>query len=154
MIAALVTLEGKKQRGVGNQNFQYAPGFKEFMLILRSHSLHAYEFVSKHIPMMEDRSILCVGNPTVAGILLICIKGGSMSSAPHGSLQSYAPGCLTWSMTTSKSYHTLDQSGYHVMIQNYHPPFNLIGTVTPNATSSWAALVTRFRYPTLNRSGN
>ena len=60
MIAAFVTLEGKKERGVGKQNFQYAPAFREFMLILRSHGLHVYKFVAKHIPMMEDRSILCV----------------------------------------------------------------------------------------------
>lgn len=60
IIAAFVTLEGKKERGVGKQNFQYAPGFKEFMLILRSHGRSAYEFVAKHLPMMEDRSILYV----------------------------------------------------------------------------------------------
>ena len=95
MIAAFVTLEGKKERGVGKQNFQYAPGFKEFLLILRSHSLHAYEFVAKHIPMVEDRSILCVVNPTMADISLIYIKGGSMSSAPHGFLRSSAPGPST-----------------------------------------------------------
>lgn len=65
MIAAFVTLEGKKERGVGKQNFKYAPAFKEFMLILRSHGLHVYEFVAKHIPMMEDRSILCVVVPAL-----------------------------------------------------------------------------------------
>ena len=70
MIAAFVTLEGKKERGVGTQNFQYAPGFKEFMLILRSHGRHMYEFVATHIPMMEDRSILCVINLTNLCILL------------------------------------------------------------------------------------
>lgn len=58
MIAAFVTLGCKKERGVGKQNFRYAPGFKEFMLILRSHGRHVYEFAAKHIPMMEDRSIL------------------------------------------------------------------------------------------------
>ena len=71
MITAFVTLEDKKERGVGKQNFEYAPGFKEFMLILRSHSRHVYEFVAKHIPMMEDRSILYVVNLTVVYVVLI-----------------------------------------------------------------------------------
>jgi hypothetical protein len=70
MIAAFVTLEGKKECGVGNQNFQYAPGFKEFMLILRSHGRHMYEFVTTHILMMEDRSILWVINPPNVYVIL------------------------------------------------------------------------------------
>ena len=57
MIAAFVALEDKKERGVGKQNFHYAPAFKEFMLILRSHGQHVYDFVAKHIPMMGNRSI-------------------------------------------------------------------------------------------------
>ena len=57
MIAAFVTLGCKNERGVGKQNFRYTPEFKEFMLILRSHGLHVYKFVAKHIPMMDDRSI-------------------------------------------------------------------------------------------------
>ena len=72
MIAAFVTLEDKKERGVGKQNFQYAPGFKEFMLILHSHGLHMYEFVAKHIPIMEDRSIQYMVNPTFANLTNMC----------------------------------------------------------------------------------
>jgi hypothetical protein len=66
MIAAFVTLEDKKRRGVGKQNFQYTPEFKEFMLILRSHGRHVYEFVATHIPVMEDRSVSCVVDLTFA----------------------------------------------------------------------------------------
>lgn len=71
MIAAFVTLEGKREHGVGKQNFWYAPGFNEFMLILRSHGRHVYEYVAKHLPMMEDHSILWVVNLAVVYIALI-----------------------------------------------------------------------------------
>ena len=70
MIAAFVTLEGKKERGVGKQNSQYAPAFKEFMLVLRSHSLCTYKFVADHLQMMENRSILCIMITDFVDILL------------------------------------------------------------------------------------
>lgn len=100
MIAAFVTLEDKKKRGVGKENFQYAPEYKEFMLILRSHSRHAYEFVSKHIPMMENRSILCVVILTVVDIVLTCTKGNSMSSVSHAFPWLSPPGRSTSSTIT------------------------------------------------------
>ena len=92
-------LEGKKAQGVGKQNFQYAPGFKEFMLILHSHGLHVYKFITKHIPMMEDRSILCVVNPTFLDTSLTYIKGSLTSSIFHTSLWAFASSHLTLFMT-------------------------------------------------------
>lgn len=154
MIAAFVTLEGKKERGVGKQNFQYAPGFKEFMLILRSHGRRVYEFVATHIPVMEDRSILYVVDIVAASCADPRTEGSLTNSVSQNFPWSFVPGHSIWFTITSQSWGTPDRLDCRAMIPSCRQPFSLIGTVMLDATSSWVALVNRFKCLMLNPSGS
>ena len=159
MIATFVTLEGKKEWGVGKQNFQYAPKFKEFMLILCSYGWHAYELIAAHIPMMEDQSILCVSVSPPCSIMLIPHQRRfNELCVPHFPIvifpQSFSLSHLILFAVTSKNWDTLDQLGCRVITQSYRQPFTLIGIGMQTAMSSWAVAVTQFRCQMLSHSGS
>ena len=56
LVEAVVTKHNREQRGVGMQNFHYAPAWDELCHILKIHSPRAYESLSKHLPMRSMRS--------------------------------------------------------------------------------------------------
>ncbi|EEB98037.1 hypothetical protein MPER_02529 [Moniliophthora perniciosa FA553] len=47
----------RKERGVGMQNFQYAPAWDEFVHIVKIHSPRAHRFLSQHFPARTERKI-------------------------------------------------------------------------------------------------
>lgn len=49
--------QDKEPRGVGMQNFKYAPAYDEFMHIIHIHSPRAYAFLRQHLPARSERSI-------------------------------------------------------------------------------------------------
>ncbi|KAG1831168.1 hypothetical protein DFJ58DRAFT_824142 [Suillus subalutaceus] len=52
----MVTKLDREERGVGMQNFKYAPSWDEFANVLRIHSPQALQFLSKHLPVRTERS--------------------------------------------------------------------------------------------------
>jgi hypothetical protein len=53
---AMVTKFDRDERGVGNQNFRYAPAWDEMCHILKIHSPRAYRSLSVHFPMRSEQS--------------------------------------------------------------------------------------------------
>ncbi|KAK7023575.1 hypothetical protein VNI00_016661 [Paramarasmius palmivorus] len=47
----------QKERGVGMQNFQYAPAWDEFIHIVKIHSPQAYRFLAQQFPARMERQI-------------------------------------------------------------------------------------------------
>ncbi|THG99770.1 hypothetical protein EW026_g2653 [Hermanssonia centrifuga] len=56
-IRAMMLKIDKVERGVGMQNFKYAPAYDEFMHIINIHSPKAYRFIKEHIPGRMERNI-------------------------------------------------------------------------------------------------
>jgi hypothetical protein len=56
LIEAAVTKHDCEERGVGMQNFHFAPAWDELCHILKIHSPRAYESLSNHLPMRSIRS--------------------------------------------------------------------------------------------------
>jgi hypothetical protein len=56
----MVTKVNKEERGVGMQNFKYAPAWDEFVYIVKIHSPHTHTFLSDHLPVRTIRSLQCV----------------------------------------------------------------------------------------------
>ncbi|PSR70772.1 hypothetical protein PHLCEN_2v13350, partial [Hermanssonia centrifuga] len=56
-IQAMMLKIDKVERGVGMQNFKYAPAYDEFMHIINIHSPKAYRFIKEHIPGRTERNI-------------------------------------------------------------------------------------------------
>ena len=48
LIQAMVEKVDRTERGVGMQNFAYAPAWDEFTHIVALHCPHAYQFLKKH----------------------------------------------------------------------------------------------------------
>ena len=49
----MVLKREKQEKGVGMQNFKYAPDLLEFAHIIQTHSPKAYEFLREHLPMPD-----------------------------------------------------------------------------------------------------
>jgi hypothetical protein len=49
-----------EERGVGKQNFQYAPAWEEMCHIIRIHSPRAYRSLKEYLPMPDERTLRCV----------------------------------------------------------------------------------------------
>ncbi|KAL1751197.1 hypothetical protein FB107DRAFT_222515 [Schizophyllum commune] len=56
LMEAMVTKLDKKSRGVGMQNFRYAPAYDELMQILWTQSPSTARLLSTHLPMRSERS--------------------------------------------------------------------------------------------------
>ncbi|KAJ7844580.1 hypothetical protein B0H14DRAFT_2192547, partial [Mycena olivaceomarginata] len=52
----MVTKADKEERGVGMQNFKYAPAYDEFCNVLRINSPAAYRAFQEHLPGRSERS--------------------------------------------------------------------------------------------------
>jgi hypothetical protein len=59
LLEAVVTRYDKEERGVGMQNFRYAPAWDEMCNILQIHSPRMYESLGKHFPMRTIRNFRC-----------------------------------------------------------------------------------------------
>ncbi|KAJ7577185.1 hypothetical protein C8J56DRAFT_798958 [Mycena floridula] len=57
LVHAMVRKVDKEKRGVGMQNFDYAPAWDEFINIVHVHSPRAHQFLAKHFPARTTRSI-------------------------------------------------------------------------------------------------
>ena len=57
LINAMVTKIDKEERGVGMQNFSYAPAWDEFVHIISIHSPRAHKFLLEHFPARSMRNI-------------------------------------------------------------------------------------------------
>lgn len=84
LVEAVVTKHDREERGVGMQNFQYAPAWDEMCHILKIHSPHAYESLSSHLPMHTIRSFqyVIILNASRSVILL---TGHYSEKKKHGS---------------------------------------------------------------------
>ncbi len=47
----------RQERGVGMQNFAYAPAWDEFVHIVSLHSPRAHQFLSQHFPARTRQSL-------------------------------------------------------------------------------------------------
>ncbi|KAF8207331.1 hypothetical protein K438DRAFT_1962263 [Mycena galopus ATCC 62051] len=56
LVEAMVTKADKEERGVGMQNFKYAPAYDEFCNVLRINSPAAYRAFQEHLPGRSERS--------------------------------------------------------------------------------------------------
>ena len=56
LLQAIVTTADKEERGVGLQNFSYAPAWEELCHITRIHSPRAYKALSDYLPMPSERN--------------------------------------------------------------------------------------------------
>ncbi|KAJ6615027.1 hypothetical protein B0H10DRAFT_2220789 [Mycena sp. CBHHK59/15] len=56
LVEAMVTKADREERGVGMQNFKYAPAYDEFCNILRINSPAAYRAFQEHLPGRSERS--------------------------------------------------------------------------------------------------
>lgn len=56
----MVTKHDREERGVGFQNFMYAPAWEEMSHLLRIHSPRAYRALKEYFPMPDERTIRCV----------------------------------------------------------------------------------------------
>ncbi|KAJ7842165.1 hypothetical protein B0H13DRAFT_1648885 [Mycena leptocephala] len=59
----MVTKADKEERGVGVQNFKYAPAYTEFCNVLRINSPPAYRAFQEHLPGRSERSFRWVREP-------------------------------------------------------------------------------------------
>ncbi|KAF8167513.1 hypothetical protein B0H34DRAFT_854442 [Crassisporium funariophilum] len=57
LVQAMVTKHEREERGVGLQNFQYAPAWEEMSHLLRIHSPRAYCALKEYFPMPDERTI-------------------------------------------------------------------------------------------------
>ncbi|KAF8148819.1 hypothetical protein B0H34DRAFT_828006 [Crassisporium funariophilum] len=57
LLEAMVQKRNRKERGVGMQNFRYAPAWDEFAHILNIHSPRAYRALRKHFPAPAERTL-------------------------------------------------------------------------------------------------
>jgi len=57
LVKAMVTKVDKEERGVGMQNFTYAPAWDEFVHIVSIHSPKTHKFLSEHLPARTIRNI-------------------------------------------------------------------------------------------------
>ena len=57
LIHAMVTKVNKEERGVGMQNFKYAPAWDEFVHIVSIHSPRAHKFLREHFPARTIQNI-------------------------------------------------------------------------------------------------
>ncbi|KAF8877790.1 hypothetical protein BD779DRAFT_1448231 [Infundibulicybe gibba] len=60
LLQAVVVKRDKEQRGVGIQNFKYAPELIEFAHIVHTHSPRAYETIKEFLPVPSPRTLLYV----------------------------------------------------------------------------------------------
>ncbi|KAK6966380.1 hypothetical protein R3P38DRAFT_2816382 [Favolaschia claudopus] len=56
LVEAMVTKTDREERGVGMQNFKYAPAYDEFCNIIRINSPAAYRAFQEHLPSRSERS--------------------------------------------------------------------------------------------------
>ena len=56
----MVTKHDWEERGVGLQNFPYAPAWEEMSHLLRIHSPRAYRSLKEYLPMPNEWTIRCV----------------------------------------------------------------------------------------------
>ncbi|KAJ6620818.1 hypothetical protein B0H10DRAFT_2432733 [Mycena sp. CBHHK59/15] len=56
LVEAMVTKVDREERGVGMQNFKYAPAYDEFCNVLRINSPAAYRSFQEHLPARSERS--------------------------------------------------------------------------------------------------
>ncbi|KAF8209531.1 hypothetical protein K438DRAFT_1572203 [Mycena galopus ATCC 62051] len=56
LVEAMVIKTDKEERGVGMQNFKYAPAYDEFCNVLRINSPAAYRAFQEHLPGRSERS--------------------------------------------------------------------------------------------------
>ncbi|KAF9486852.1 hypothetical protein BDN71DRAFT_1554513, partial [Pleurotus eryngii] len=56
LVEAMVTKVDKLGRGVGMQNFQYAPAWDEFCRLILIHSLRAYQAMDEHLAIRSSRN--------------------------------------------------------------------------------------------------
>ncbi|KAH7904197.1 hypothetical protein BJ138DRAFT_1107029, partial [Hygrophoropsis aurantiaca] len=56
LVEAMVSRQDREDRGVGMQNFKYAPAWDEFAHIMKIHSPRAFRFLSQHLPARSERS--------------------------------------------------------------------------------------------------
>lgn len=56
LVEAMVSKVDRLERGVGMQNFRYAPAWDELCHIVNIHSPRAYRALLQHLPMRQDRS--------------------------------------------------------------------------------------------------
>ncbi|KAI1783947.1 hypothetical protein LXA43DRAFT_902571 [Ganoderma leucocontextum] len=57
LVEAVMVKKDKLERGVGMQNFKFAPAYDEFLHIINAHSPKAYRFFRQHLPGRTQRSI-------------------------------------------------------------------------------------------------
>lgn len=55
----MVTKHDREERGVGLQNFTYAPAWEEMSHLLQIHSPRAYRALKEYFPMPDERTIRC-----------------------------------------------------------------------------------------------
>lgn len=60
LLQVMVLKADKENRGVGMQNFQYAPNLIECAHIVFTHSPKAYEFLQEHLAMPDPRTLRLV----------------------------------------------------------------------------------------------
>ncbi|KAJ3977855.1 hypothetical protein EV361DRAFT_787248 [Lentinula raphanica] len=60
LVKAMVQKVDRAERGVGMQNFRYAPAFDEFVHIVEIHSPRVHRFLSQHFPVRSRNSIRSV----------------------------------------------------------------------------------------------
>lgn len=53
----MVTDIDKEERGVGKQNFSYAPAWEEVCHIMCTHSPRAYNSLREYLPMPSERNL-------------------------------------------------------------------------------------------------
>lgn len=56
LVEAVVQKHDREERGVGMQNFRYAPAWDELCHIINVHSPRAYRAVKDHLPMPTERT--------------------------------------------------------------------------------------------------
>lgn len=56
LVHAMVQKNDRDSRGVGMQNFLYAPAWDEFVHIVSIHSPRAHKFLSQHFPARTTRN--------------------------------------------------------------------------------------------------
>lgn len=60
LVEAMVTKADREERGVGMQNFKYAPAYDEFSNLVRINGPAAYRTLQEHFPARSERSFRCV----------------------------------------------------------------------------------------------
>lgn len=57
LVEAMAVQHDKCERGVGMQNFKYAPAYTEFMHLIYIYSPKTYRFITRYLPAHSERSI-------------------------------------------------------------------------------------------------